>query len=42
VVVNTVDGGDVLEARWLFAVFAVLAAAGTVASYRAGRRRGRI
>jgi MFS family permease len=38
VVVNTVDGGDVLEARWLFAVFAVLAAIGVVASYRSSCR----
>jgi MFS family permease len=39
VVVNMTDGGDVAAARWLFAVFAVMAAAGLVASYRATRRR---
>ena len=39
VVVNMADGGDLAAARWLFAVFAVLAAVGTVASYRASRGR---
>ena len=39
VVVNTTHGGDAAAARWLFAVFAVLAAAGWVASYRASRER---
>ena len=39
VVVNMAAGGDVAAARWLFAVFAVLAAAGTVASYRSSRDR---
>ncbi len=39
VVVNMAEGGDVAAARWLFAVFAVLAAAGTVASYRSSRGR---
>jgi MFS family permease len=37
VVVNTAEGGDVMQARWLFAVFAALSAAGVVASYRAVR-----
>ena len=37
VVVNTAGGGDVLAARWLFAVFAAVTAAGVVASYRASR-----
>jgi MFS family permease len=37
VVVNTAKGGDVMEARWLFAVFAALSAAGVVAAYRAIR-----
>jgi MFS family permease len=36
VVVN-MSKGDVAAARWLFAVFAVLAAIGTVASYRSSR-----
>lgn len=40
VVVNMADGGDAVAARWLFAVFAVLAAAGVSASYRSGRGRG--
>jgi MFS family permease len=39
VVVNTADGGDAGGARWLFAVFAALAAAGLAASYRASRDR---
>ena len=37
VVVNSAEGGAVMAARWLFAVFAVLAAAGVLASYRATR-----
>ena len=36
VVVNTVGGGDPTTARWLFAVFTVLAASGLVAAHRAG------
>jgi len=39
VVVNMTDGGDAVSARWLFAVFAVLAAGGLAASYRASRGR---
>ena len=39
VVVNMTHGGDAVSARWLFAVFAVLAAAGLAASYRASRGR---
>ncbi len=39
VVVNMTQGGDAAAARWLFTVFAVLAAAGLVASYRASRGR---
>ena len=39
VVVNITDGGDTAAARWLFTVFAVLAAAGLAASYRASRGR---
>jgi MFS family permease len=39
VVVNMTQGGDAAAARWLFTVFAVLAAAGFVASYRASRGR---
>ncbi len=39
VVVNMTEGGDAAAARWLFAVFAVLAAAGFGASYRAARGR---
>lgn len=39
VVVNAAAGSDVTAARWLFAVFAVLAGAGVTASYRAGRVR---
>jgi MFS family permease len=38
VVVNMTEGGDVLAARWLFAVFTALSAAGVVASYGATRR----
>jgi MFS family permease len=37
VVVNTTVGGDVMAARWLFAVFTALTGAGVVASYRAVR-----
>jgi MFS family permease len=37
VVVNTTQGGDVMAARWLFAVFAALTGAGVLASYRAVR-----
>ncbi|HEY2501248.1 MAG TPA: MFS transporter [Mycobacterium sp.] len=37
VVVNTTQGGDMMEARWLFAVFTALTAAGVVASYGAVR-----
>ncbi len=37
VVVNTADGSDATAARWMFTVFAVLAALGCVASYRASR-----
>ncbi|GBE67864.1 MFS transporter [Mycobacterium sp. MFM001] len=37
VVVNSAEGGEVMAARWLFAVFAVLAAVGVLASYRATR-----
>jgi MFS family permease len=37
VVVNLTDRGDATAARWLFAVFAVLAVFGTVASYRSTR-----
>jgi MFS family permease len=37
VVVNTAPGGDVMEARWLFAVFTALGAAGVMASYGALR-----
>ena len=39
VVVNITHGGDAVAARWLFTVFAVLAAVGFAASYRASRRR---
>ncbi|MBV8929359.1 MAG: MFS transporter [Mycobacteriaceae bacterium] len=39
VVVNMTDTGSAAPARWLFAVFAVLAAVGTVASYRSSRAR---
>lgn len=41
VVVNSTDGGAVMAARWLFAVFAVLAAVGVLASHRATRGQGR-
>lgn len=37
IVVNLTDSGDAAAARWMFAVFAVLAALGGVASYRASR-----
>jgi MFS family permease len=37
VVVNMAEGGDVIAARWLFAVFTALSAVGVVASYRATR-----
>jgi MFS family permease len=37
VVVNMTEGGDVMAARWLFAVFTALSAAGVVASYGATR-----
>jgi MFS family permease len=37
VVVNMAEGGDVVAARWLFAVFTALSAVGVVASYRATR-----
>jgi hypothetical protein len=37
VVVNTTIGGDVMAARWLFAVFTALTAVGVVASFRALR-----
>lgn len=39
VVVNTTQGGDAAAARWLFAVFTALTAAGVVASYLATRQR---
>lgn len=39
IVVNLTDRGDASAARWLFAVFAVLAAFGCLASYRASRGR---
>jgi hypothetical protein len=39
VVVNITEGGDMVAARWLFTVFAVMAAAGMWASYRASRGR---
>jgi MFS family permease len=39
IVVNTTHGGDGVAARWLFTVFAVLAAVGSAASYRASRQR---
>jgi hypothetical protein len=38
VVVNTATGGELAEARWLYAVFTVLAATGVVASLRATYR----
>ena len=34
VVVNTVPGGELASARWLFGLFAVLAALGVIATYR--------
>ncbi len=37
VVVNSAEGGAVMAARWLFAAFAVPAAVGVLASYRATR-----
>jgi MFS family permease len=39
VVVNMTHDGDAVAARWLFTVFAVLAAVGLAASYRASRGR---
>lgn len=39
IVVNLTDRGDATAARWLFAVMAILAAVGVVASYRASRGR---
>jgi MFS family permease len=39
VVVNTVGFGEVTSARWLFAVFTVLAVGAAIAAYRATRRR---
>jgi hypothetical protein len=39
VVVNSANGGPVAVARWAFAVFALLAAAGGLTAYRAGRAR---
>lgn len=41
VVVNRAEGGEVTAARWLFAVFTVLAALGFIASYRATQRQRR-
>ncbi|WP_204807528.1 MFS transporter [Mycobacterium riyadhense] len=38
VVVNTAKGGAVVEARWLFSVFTVLAAGAVIASYNATHR----
>jgi hypothetical protein len=37
VIVNMTDRGDAAPARWMFAVFAGIAALGCVASYRASR-----
>ncbi|OBK46524.1 MFS transporter [Mycobacterium gordonae] len=37
VVVNSATGGELMEARWLYGVFTVLAALGVLASYRATR-----
>ncbi len=37
VVVNTVEGGGVMAARWLFTVFAALSAVGVISSYGAVR-----
>jgi MFS family permease len=42
VVVNLTDSGDATPARWAFAVFAVLAAVGVLASTRSGSRAGRV
>jgi MFS family permease len=39
VVVNVTQAGYLAEARWLFAIFAVLAALGTIASVRSSRER---
>ena len=39
VMVNLTHGGEAAAARWLFTVFAVLAAVGFAASYRASRQR---
>jgi MFS family permease len=39
VVVNSAQGGVVVAARWLFAVFAALGAAGALAAHRAARRQ---
>ncbi len=41
VVVNMTEGGDVASARWLFAIFAVLAAVGGFASLRSRPRNDR-
>ncbi|AGZ53730.1 MFS transporter [Mycobacterium kansasii] len=41
VVVNRAEGGEVTAARWLFALFTVLAALGFIASYQATQRRRR-
>jgi MFS family permease len=38
VVVNTAKGGDVVAARWLYIVFAVVAATGVLGSYKASYR----
>lgn len=38
VVVNATKGGEVIEARWLYTAFALLAAAGLAFSYRATHR----
>ena len=37
VVVNLRESADATAARWMFGVFAILAAVGVMASYRAGR-----
>jgi MFS family permease len=42
VVVNSTQGGDAAAARWLFIVFAVLAAAGLAASTRSGARTAQL
>ena len=39
VVVNLRDSPDATGSRWMFGLFAALAATGVVASYRAGRGR---